>query len=280
MMSHQTKPLILVLIAFVATTMMVSVAKAQTPVPQMATPLPSEPLTPFSTPSPTPSVEERLDALESQVSDLNEKAKTSQSKEIVDIIQSLVTVIAIVVGGLCSYWLFVQNRQRYARASITHDITHVPIADDKILLHVSITVFNKGDILLPLESMETRIQCMLPPPDEVLDSIAKGHELVSEGETEYIWPSLDSRESRWKKHQREIEPNESQDIHYDFIIDAEIQVIQVYSFLENETKPGRDIGWDLTTLYDLRGTGEAPTQATRSESNGKRANTRTEGTET
>jgi len=267
MMNHQTKPLILVLIAFVATTMMVSVANAQTPVPQMATPLPSESLTPFSTPSPTPSVEERLDTLESQVSDLNEKTETSQSKEIVDIIQSVVTVFAIVVSGLWSYRLFVQNRQRYARASITHEITHVPIVDDKILLHVSVTVFNKGDILLPLESMETTIQRMLPPPNEVLDSIAKGHELVSEGETEYIWPLLGSRESRWEKHKREIESNESQDIHYDFIIDAEIQVIQVCSFLQNETKPGRDIGWDLTSLYDLRGTEETLAQSTRGESN-------------
>ena len=148
MMRRQTKPLILVLIAFVATTMMVSVAKAQTPVPQMATPLPSESLTPFSTPSPTPSVEERLDTLESQVGDLNEKTKTSQCREVVDIIQSVVTVIAIGVSGLWSYWFFVQNRQRYPRASITHHITHMPIANDKLLLHVSVTIFNKGDILL------------------------------------------------------------------------------------------------------------------------------------
>ena len=115
--------------------------------------------------------------------------------------------------------------------------------------------------------METRIQQMLPPSDEVLDSITKGHDLVSEGKTEYIWPLLGSHECKWKKHQREIEPNESQDIHHDFIIDAEIQVIQVWSFLENETKRGREIGWDLTTLYDLRGTEETPVQATRSESN-------------
>ena len=254
MMSRQTKPLILVLIAFVAATMVVSVAKAQTPVPQMATPLPSESLTPFSTPLPTPPVEERLNTLESQVSDLNEKANTSQLKETVDIIQSVLTFFAIAVSGVWGYWLFVQKRQRYPRASIKHDITHMPIANDKLLLHVSVTIFNKGDILLSLESMETRIQQMLPLSDEVLDSVAKGHKLVSEGETEHIWPTLDSRESRWEKGQREIEPNESQDIHYDFIIDAEIQVIQVYSFLVNETKRGHEIGWDLTTLYDLRGT--------------------------
>jgi hypothetical protein len=214
MMNHQTKLCILVLIAFATTTMMVSVVKAQAPGPQTVPPV-------------------------------------STVKEIVDIIQAIFMIAAIIIGGIWGYWLFVQYRQKYPRASIAHRITHRPIANGKLLLHVVVIISNAGDVLLSLVSLETRIQQVLPPPAEVLDFINKGHSPVPDGQTEIDWPLIDSQESGWKRGEYEIEPGESQEIHYDFILDAETQTIEVYSYLKNEKKRDREIGWDLTTLHDL-----------------------------
>jgi hypothetical protein len=171
--------------------------------------------------------------------------------EIVDLISAALVSIAVVVSGIWGYWLFVQNRQRYPRASIKHSITLVPLTEDKQLLHVMETIRNEGDVLLSLQCMETRIQRMDPPPDDLLQSVAEGQELLEEGETEYPWPMIGLHERRWEKSQCEIEPNESQDIHHDFVIGANVRVIEVYSYMKNFVKRKREIGWNLTTVHDL-----------------------------
>ena len=178
----------------------------------------------------------------------------SQIKELTDIAQSLVTILAIVVSGVWGYWLFVRNRQRYPRAKLTHAIAHRAIADAKVLLHVTVTVHNIGSILLSLVNAETRVQQVFPPPPELLDSIGKGLDPVPAGKTEVeYWPLLDAHVTSFDKGSYEIEPGESQDIQHDFVLDASTQTIVVYSYFKNETKRDREIGWDITTLYELEG---------------------------
>lgn len=178
----------------------------------------------------------------------------SQIKDVADIAQSIVTILAILVSGIWGYWLFVQNRQRYPRARLTHAIAHRAIAEDKVLLHVTVTVHNIGNILLSLVNAETRVQQMFPPPPELLDSIGQGIDPVPGEKTEIeYWPLLDAHETSFEKGSCEIEPGESQDIHHDFVLDANTQTIVVYSYFKNETKRHREIGWDITTLYELKG---------------------------
>jgi hypothetical protein len=217
-------------------------------------------LPPLAIASPTPSVEQRLGLLEGKTNELIDKTKVSQAKDIVDLIHTSVVVIAVVVSGVWGYWLFVQNRQRYPRASIKHSITHVPLSDGKVLLHVTETVRNEGSILLSLECMQTRLQRVEPPPDDLLRRIAEGKPVLAEGKTEYLWPLIGLHERGWDKGQCEIEPNESQDIHHDFLIDAEVNVLEVYSYMKNFVKRKREIGWNLTTFHDLRQTHEVPGQ--------------------
>jgi hypothetical protein len=75
---------------------------------------------------------------------------------------------------------------------------------------------------------------------------------MEKNENEYQWPEIDSKESSWVEKQFEIEPGESDSIHYDFIINANLQTVQLYSYCKNEKKLDRDIGWSHTTFYDLR----------------------------
>jgi hypothetical protein len=166
-------------------------------------------------------------------------------------VQACATVIAIIVGGVWSYMLFVQKRQRYPRANIEHRITHRSIPDNKLLLHVAVTVRNTGDVLLSLVSGQTRIQQILPLSLELLDPISKGRDPVKAGDREILWPLIKLRKQKWREQECEIEPGESDEFHYDFILDAEVQTIEVYSYFKNAKKPGREIGWGWTTIYDL-----------------------------
>lgn len=254
MSSHQVRLSLLALAALVTVAATSIAAQAQPVVSPAVAPSPlTSPI-----PSPTPSVHERLDALESRVADLGEEVSLSRFREIADIIQIAVTVAAVIVGGVWSYWLFVKNRQRYPRASIAHSITHRHIGGGKLLLHVGVTISNVGDVLLSLVSLETRIQQVLPLAGKVREALASGQSPLSPGETEVAWPLVDSHEVQLEKGTCEVEPGERQEIHHDFILDAGIAAIEVYTYLINEQKRHREIAWDLTTLYEFDEAEEAP----------------------
>ena len=166
-------------------------------------------------------------------------------------VQCCATLVALAVGALWSYWLFVQKRQKYPRASIEHQITHRHIAHDKVLLHVEVVVSNTGNVLIELVESATVVSQVLPLPTEVREKVVAMQDPVEEPKTDIDWPILDSRENRWAKDDCEIEPGESQGIQRDFILHGDIRTVEVYSYLMNEWKRKKELSWDLTTLYDI-----------------------------
>ena len=66
---------------------------------------------------------------------------------IVSIVQSITTVIAIIIGGIWSYMLFVSRRQRYPRVKIEHQITCRPVSELKLLLSIDVTITNSSEVL-------------------------------------------------------------------------------------------------------------------------------------
>ena len=62
---------------------------------------------------------------------------------------------------------------------------------------------------------------------------------------------IESHRKEFAKDECEIEPGESQDIQFDFILGDHVQTVLVYSYLLNERKRQRKLSWDSTTLYDL-----------------------------
>jgi len=198
-----------------------------------------------SIPTPTLLIEERIDRIERQI------AQSSRSSWIKSI-EELLTIIAIVVGGVWTYWLFVKNRQTLPRASLKHTIAHAILGDDKVLLHVTVSISNLGNVILSIVSFKTRIHQVLPLDDDIEVVIRKGEDPVQDGETEIEWPLVTSHRLTLRKGEMEVEPNEVQEISHDFIIESEVQVIEIYSYLLNEEKRGRELAWDITSMYDLR----------------------------
>ncbi|OPY69254.1 MAG: hypothetical protein A4E63_01857 [Syntrophorhabdus sp. PtaU1.Bin050] len=170
----------------------------------------------------------------------------------INIIQTIVTTIAILVGGLWSYFLFVKKRQRFPRASISHQIFHKPILDGKIFLNVKTIINNTGDVLLCLESGIVRVQRILPVSPEMADSFKNISDPVPQGEKEVDWPLIGTRPFQWEKGNCEIEPGENDHFVADYIIDGGIQLVAIYSHFQNTKKHNRDIGWGITTIYDLK----------------------------
>lgn len=171
-------------------------------------------------------------------------------KDIAAGIESIVTAIGIIVGGYWSYMLFVKQRQKYPRAVITHKIIHKSISDGKVLLNVCATISNIGGVLLSLDHIQTRVQQIRPLHPDILEKIQQGVP-TEKDESEIHWPYLATRESNLNVNDYEVEPKEDDKFYYDFVLDSNVQTVEVYSYIRNVAKGGREIGWNLTTIYDL-----------------------------
>jgi hypothetical protein len=172
----------------------------------------------------------------------------AEVKDIADSIQATATAIAIVVGGIWTYLLFIQKRQKFPRAKIGHQVTQRIIGKGKLLLSIDTIISNDGDVLLSLKSGEISVRQMLPPKAQLLD-ILNGE---PGSEIRQWQPLVPIRNPTWQKGELEIEPGESQQLPCHFVIDDNVETILVTTYIRNFEKPGRIIGWELNTVHDLR----------------------------
>ncbi len=178
----------------------------------------------------------------------------SKIKSITEITASVLTLLAVIVGGIWSYLLFVRTRQKYPSANISQSITYRNISSGKLWVRVSVTLQNTSKVLLSLVYGETWIQQVLPLDEDIHKIILKGDDPVKEKELEIEWPLLKDKKIYWGKGDREIEPSESDQIHFDFILDSDVKTIVVYSYFRNAKKMRRkaELGWLITSVYDLQ----------------------------
>lgn len=163
-------------------------------------------------------------------------------------VQASVATLAIIVGAIWTYWLFVRRRAQFPRANIQHDVTHWDCGEHA-LIHLVARVTNVGDGIMVLSSILGRVQRLLRFPTMVDADMQAGRDPVAPGETEIAWPLVCERQCKFEIC-HEVEPGETHEIHLDFFAPKHLEVVEVYSYIRNAAKPG-DIGWNTTSIYRM-----------------------------
>jgi hypothetical protein len=160
-------------------------------------------------------------------------------------------VLALIVGGVWTYWLFVQNREKSPKALVEHAVERILLPENQALLRASVRVTNVGQVLLSVGKMTARVQQIAPLADCGGDANCP-KELLSAGSSPRVgeehvarWPAMDW----WSGNPEfELEPSETESLVFDFITPAHVQVVQFYTHLENPTK---DKGWRNYSIHHL-----------------------------
>jgi hypothetical protein len=189
------------------------------------------------------------------------------AKQVMDVVAPAVSILATLWGGWWTYNLFIKNRQSRPKAKISHLIYSERLNDKKMLLRVELKISNIGNVLLQIQSCKTWIQRVTPLYEDQLKLIQDGNSLVDEGKHEADWGLIDGVEILYKENKAavkksdiktvvenfvpQIEPGEEDFIYFDFIIDANVQTILIYSYLRNSSIRRRDFGWSLCTIYNI-----------------------------
>jgi hypothetical protein len=176
-------------------------------------------------------------------------------KDWVDIAQSIVTIIAVFVGGLWTYDVFIKERHDYPHANIEHKITHLPLTDDKRLLRVGLELTNAGSSLMEIGQSIIRIQQILPVTSCLNDPCAASQLKDASAELErkedrFAWALIAERDV---KTTIEIEPGEKQSLDYEFVVPSTVKAVRIYTYFRNEqrSKTGKEIGWYASSYYDF-----------------------------
>jgi hypothetical protein len=169
------------------------------------------------------------------------------TKDVLIAINSLVSSCAFLVGGYWSWKLFVKRRHSFPCADITQSISHHPFGD-KVLVRVTVTIVNKGEVLMEIKLASTRFLLVNP-----YETVKNSGELVRiEGGCRLDWPLLEDVKY-YPKTSREIEPGESDEIHFDYLAEPDVQTIIAHTNIHNHVKQkgNRVIVWEKSTIYDL-----------------------------
>ena len=196
--------------------------------------------------------------------------KLDRVKDIVSIVQSSVTVLAIAGGALFATVKLQAFRDFQPHLTVRHEVSHRLIGSSYIHVGVNVVLHNSSKVVIKLQRGEYLLQRISPitdvqieqlfihPPeeDQPIDSgqIAENDQ-VGEDETYYIeWPVRDEAERQWGEGELLIEPGESHQEVFESIIPRGITSILIYTYFNNPTfhegsKTAQ--GWSATSFYDL-----------------------------
>jgi len=166
----------------------------------------------------------------------------SRVKEIIDILQSIFTIAAIIAAA---WWFFFQA-EALPRVGISHSVNYYKINDDWTWVYVSITLENLGKRPVNFSSEKVWLQKVLPIDKSIKDRIEQNVSLISE-KGRLGWPLIG--EPYQKEIDIDIYPGESDTLNYEFVIPSYIKTIRLYSFYQRQ---GSNKGWRLASLYDLK----------------------------
>ena len=163
--------------------------------------------------------------------------------------ETICKIAALVVGAVWAWKGFIRNRLRFPSATLEHVITSWT-DEDKTFLHIKVRITNTGNVLIKLSRGKTWLEKLTPLPSKVRTAVLAGTP-IQQGKHEIAWSLIQKHELTASDH-IQIEPKESDELHFDFVVDKRISRILVYTHLENEAKGlRRKIGWNLTSIYTI-----------------------------
>lgn len=173
------------------------------------------------------------------------------TRNIAQTIQSIVTIIGVIMAG---YW-FLKRRQINPRAKLTHKIIHHTLDDKTLLIRVTATIENIGNVLIEIDHAVIRINWVLPLIEDVAKSIERAEKSKS---LEIEFPQIDAKELNLKESKIIVEPGESDNIDCDFILKTDdfpdrIATVIVHCHIRNIELKYRDepLGWSFQECYNL-----------------------------
>lgn len=183
-------------------------------------------------------------------------------KLVSDVASNVVTIAAVVIGGVWTYRTFIMERTRWPKANLELVMSHRELTAGQTLFHVKVKVHNAGRGLMKLNELLVDVRRVLPLTDETERELEDGSLIAADwGKARWRTRKENQHICLWGPGQAletepEIEPGENDEFGNDFILPSTLETVYVYVYLKNvarKTGKARDLGWTVSSYYDFVG---------------------------
>jgi hypothetical protein len=161
--------------------------------------------------------------------------------------QSVVTILALIIGGVWTYTLFIKQRTDKPRLRSTLNLQVAPFRNHQRLLVVDLSVLNAGNTLIELDQGMIAIKQVVPVPAEA-DAYTQ-EPIAIHPQSDGVHFKSGLTDSTPLDGKLQLEPGEMEQIHTELIIPCSVQVAEISSFLTNKSLGGT--GWRTFASFDF-----------------------------
>ena len=167
-----------------------------------------------------------------------------------NIVLALVTILAILFGGLFAAVKFDLFRDFEPHLTISHTINHRCMGDSYVHIDVTVTLQNSSKVKVDLREGFFFLQQLMPVTDAEVEQIYS-EALESKGSQQFVWPTLEEAHRNWNENELIIEPGEAYSELLEFIVASEVESVMVYTYFYDPTPSSVPNGWHRATVYDI-----------------------------
>jgi len=180
-------------------------------------------------------------------------------KKVVELLQSIATIIALIVGGWWTYDAFVRERDNLPHALLEQKLEHWTLDGSKNLIRVELSLSNVGKKELVVSHIDLEIEQISSPRPACTEAAERCPD--NEIQKEFKNPIRDQNGIDWTpisvRHdtrQHILEPKEKEIIDYEFVLSPNVSLVRTKAWVRNEElskgeNPG--MGWVSTHIYKL-----------------------------
>ncbi len=169
--------------------------------------------------------------------------------ESVGTFQAIVTAVAIAIAAAFAVFKLQIFRVFAPHLTITQRVSHRRIGESYVHIDVSTRLENSSKIKMELRSGFFHIQQIAPIADRDIEDLYSEVFIDNEAE-DILWPVLDIVHRSWDGGVLIIEPGESHQEVCEFIVNARVESVLIYSYFFNPYSV-TPRGWHSTTIRDI-----------------------------
>jgi hypothetical protein len=186
-----------------------------------------------------------------------------KAKLYAEVVQSALTSIAIVIGGIWTYQQFIRERPDKGHLIVSQTAQDYAVSAGQTFVQVRIELENVGPSRVLINDGVTRLQQISPLSEKISRAIEGAEPALTKRFNErqtLPWPIICS--GHLSSMQRSLEPGEKMVLTQDFLVPRNVRLLRVYSYFEGDVQDDDQSGrWADGIVFPLNSLEKEPTDA-------------------
>ena len=184
--------------------------------------------------------------------------KLTKVKDCFSIFQTVITFIAVCVGGLWTWHIFYLDDEASPHAALSQLVRHSKVNDSTRYVFVDFGIKNTGKTRLRLNCTLAEIRQISPISHDQEEILTTSKAKQTVNFPVIPWTTLQRAQHNFSSSEWIVGPGETDHLHAEFLIPKEVQVFQIFGYVvDYDTDhdcsqfPASDTGWVSLDTYDV-----------------------------